>query len=265
MKFRWLFLAGLACAQAQAGGVTLPAGGLPNLVGVGVGSTPQYSGGDESVIGVVPGLRYVTESGRLVEWYGPVAQLNFGELEGWQWGPTVALRLGRKDVDDEVVARLHEIDTTLEAGAFFGYEYLNRSGIPWRARFGANVLTNAGQEYNGARFNVSGTFWLPLSERWMVGTGLGGSWASADFNRVYYGVTRDDANASGLPVYTPGAGMQQVFGWVGTIVQVHPHWYAGAMVFMQRLTGDAGDSPIVTERGDRNQLTFGVGLGYAWR
>ncbi|GLS06252.1 hypothetical protein GCM10007860_34280 [Chitiniphilus shinanonensis] len=255
----------LACAGAQASPVTLPAGGLPNLVGVGVGVTPQYSGADEEVVGVVPGLRYVTESGRLLEWYGPVAQYNFGELEGWQWGPVVALRLGRKDVDDDVVKHLHEIDNTFEFGGYFGYEYLHRDGIPWRVRVGANLLTNAGQEYDGARFNLAGTFWLPLSERWMIGAGGGASWASSDFNRVYYGVTAADAAASGLPVYTPGGGMQQVFGWVGTIVQLHQHWYGGAMVFVQRLSGDAGDSPIVTERGDRLQLTYGLGLGYAWR
>lgn len=37
------------------------------------------------------------------------------------------------------------------------------------------------------------------------------------------------------------------------------------MVYAQRLTGDAAASPIVTQRGTRNQLTYGVGIAYAWR
>jgi len=37
------------------------------------------------------------------------------------------------------------------------------------------------------------------------------------------------------------------------------------MIYMQRLTGGAGDSPIVTQRGTRNQITYGAGLAYAWR
>jgi outer membrane protein len=44
-----------------------------------------------------------------------------------------------------------------------------------------------------------------------------------------------------------------------------PRWFAGAGAFYQRLTGDAADSPIVTQRGDRNQWTVGGGIGYAWR
>lgn len=37
------------------------------------------------------------------------------------------------------------------------------------------------------------------------------------------------------------------------------------MVYAQRLAGDAADSPIVTQRGTRNQITYGIGLGYTWR
>jgi outer membrane protein len=35
--------------------------------------------------------------------------------------------------------------------------------------------------------------------------------------------------------------------------------------YAQRLTGDAANGPIVTQRGTRNQITYGVGLGYTWR
>ncbi|WP_148716099.1 MipA/OmpV family protein [Chitinolyticbacter meiyuanensis] len=254
----------LLSAPLLAQPLDLP-GSLPNLAGIGVGMTSDYSGSNDTMVGVVPGLRYVTADGHLLELYGPYAQYNLGQLQGWQWGPALSLRLGRENVDDEVVARIHEIDTTLEAGGFVGYEYLNRDGYPWRARAGVAVLTNAGVVYGGARATATGTLWLPVSPRVMVGGGLGASWVSADFNRTYYGVTDADAAASGLPGYTPGGGLQQWYGWLGMIVQLTPSWYGGAMAFLQRLSGDAGASPIVTERGDRDQWTYGVGLGYAWR
>lgn len=38
---------------------------------------------------------------------------------------------------------------------------------------------------------------------------------------------------------------------------------AGAMVYGQRLAGDGGDSPIMTRRGTRNQITYGAGVAYA--
>jgi len=37
------------------------------------------------------------------------------------------------------------------------------------------------------------------------------------------------------------------------------------MVYMQRITGDAADSPIVSQRGTRNQVTYGAGVAYAWK
>lgn len=253
-----------AAATAGATPPTLP-GALPSMAGLGVGSTTEFAGGKDRMVGVVPGLRYVTPGGRLLEWYGPYAQFNFGGLTGFQWGPAAGLRLGRNNVGDPVVARLHEIDTTVEAGGFIGYEYLNAGRIPWRLRGGINVMSNAGIVYGGARVNATGSLWVPLHHRLYAGAGLGASWVSGSFNRTYFGVTQADAAASGLPAYSPGGGLEQFTGWLALIWQLDKHWYGGAMVYGQRLTGAAADSPIVTQRGTRNQVTYGVGLAYAWR
>ncbi|EHP38070.1 MltA-interacting MipA [Cupriavidus basilensis OR16] len=258
------FALALMAGRAGAAPVDLP-NSLPNMVGGGIGSTTQYAGGKDRMIGVVPGLRYVTPGGHLFEWYGPYAQYNLGGVTGFQWGPSVALRLGRKDVDDPVVSQIHEIKTTVEAGGFMGYEYLNEGRVPYRLRVNVAVVTNAGVVYTGARASLNGTAWVPLHPRVYAGAGLGASWVSHGFNQTYYGVTPDDAARSGLPVYSPGGGLQQFTGWLGLIFQIDKSWYAGAMVYGQRLTGSAGDSPIVTQRGTRNQITYGAGLAYAWR
>lgn len=261
-------LAALVLAGASAAAIATPLslpGSLPNMAGLGIGSTTEFAGGKDRMVGVVPGLRYVTPGGRLLEWYGPYAQFNFGGLTGFQWGPAVGLRLGRNDVDDPVVARLHEIDTTVEAGGFIGYEYVNAGPVPWRLRGGVNVMTNAGIVYGGARVNATGSLWVPLHPRLYAGAGLGATWVSGSFNHTYFGVTQADAGASGLPAYSPGGGLEQFTGWLALIWQLDKHWYGGAMVYGQRLAGAAADSPIVTQRGTRNQITYGVGIAYAWR
>ncbi|MGO4762877.1 MipA/OmpV family protein [Cupriavidus sp. 2KB_3] len=262
-RFLGVLLAG-AASTAMASPFDLPST-IPNMFGLGVGSTTQYAGGNERMIGVLPGLRYTSESGRLLEWYGPYAQFNFGSLTGFQYGPAVSLRLGRNNVDDAVVARIHEIDTTVEAGGFISYEYIHSGGIPYRLRGGINVLTNAGIVYGGARVSATGTFWVPVHTRMMLGLGMGLTWVSGSFNRTYFGVTAEDSAASGLPVYTPGGGLQQGTGWLGAIYRIDKHWHAGAMVYYQRIAGSAADSPIVTQRGTRNQVTYGAGIAYAWR
>jgi len=258
-----LLLGGIA-GHADATPFDLP-GAIPNMVGLGIGSTTEYAGGNERMLGVLPGLRYTTDSGRLLEWYGPYAQFNFGHLTGWQYGPAVSLRLGRKDVDDPVVSRIHEIDTTVEAGGYIGYEYIASGAIPYRLRGGVNVMTNAGIEYGGVRVNATGTAWLPVSRRAFLGAGIGLTWVSRSFNQTYFGVTQADSTASGLPIYSPGGGLEQYTGWLAAIYQIDKHWFAGAMIYMQRIAGDAADSPIVSQRGTRNQITYGAGIAYAWK
>lgn len=238
---------------------------LPNFFGVGVGSTTEYAGGKDRIVGVVPGMRYVTSGGHLFEWYGTYAQYNFGSLSGFQWGPALALRLGRRDVDDPVVSQVHEVSTTVEGGGFVGYEYSHAGTMPYRLRGEVTVVTNAGYVYTGARVSLNTSAWFPLHARVLVGGGLGATWVSSGFNQTYYGVTPEDNAKSGLPVFSPGGGLNQVTGWIAGIYQFSPKWYAGAMVYYQRLTGDAADSPIVVQRGTRNQLTYGVGIAYAFR
>ncbi|CAG2138909.1 hypothetical protein LMG26411_01641 [Cupriavidus numazuensis] len=254
----------LAAASSVASPVDLP-GELPNMAGLGIGTTTEYAGGKDRMVGVVPGLRYVTPGGRLIEWYGPYAQFNFGGLTGFQWGPAASLRLGRSGVDDPVVSRIHDIDTTVEAGGWIGYEYLHEGSIPFRLRGGINVMTNAGIVYGGARVTANASAWVPVHRRVYAGLGLGATWVSDSFNRTYFGVTQADSAASGLPVYNPGGGLEQYTGWLALLYRIDKNWYAGAMVYAQRLAGDAADSPIVTQRGTRNQITYGIGLGYAWR
>jgi outer membrane scaffolding protein for murein synthesis (MipA/OmpV family) len=238
---------------------------LPNFIGGGIGSTTEYAGGKDRIVGVVPGMRYVTSGGHLLEWYGTYAQYNFGDLAGFQWGPALALRLGRRNVDDPVVSQVHSVDTTLEGGGFVGYEYSHVGDIPYRLRGEVTVVTNAGVVYSGARVSLNTSAWFPVHQRMFVGGGLGATWVSAGFNETYYGVTAEDAAKSGLPMYTPGGGLNQVTGWLAAIYQINPSWYAGAMIYYQRISGDAAASPIVTQRGTRNQLTYGVGIAYAFR
>jgi len=239
---------------------------LPNMIGFGIGATPAYSGADEYIAGIVPGGRYeFKDSSRFVEWYGPAGDMNLLDSPTWQFGPALGLRFGRSNVKDEVVARLPEVDATLEGGVMASWTHDNSSGIPWRLRIGAIALTDLGDTYSGLNASAFGSFWMPLSARVFVGLGGGVSWASASYNQAFYGVTDAGSAASGLPAFTPDQGLRQWYAWPAVIFQLNGPWYAGAALFYQRIAGDPADSPIVRERGDRNQLTGGIGIGYVWR
>ena len=110
---------------------------IPNLLGLGAGSTPEYAGAKHRVAGIAPGIRYQFEgSERFFEWYGTLADMNLIDSKAWQFGPALNLRLGRSDVDDEVVAKLPDVDTTVEGGVLASYTYVNTDGVPYGLRVG---------------------------------------------------------------------------------------------------------------------------------
>ncbi len=149
----------LAVTGLSHAAIDLPA--LPNLVGVGVGVTTQCTGCKDTLIGVMPALEYHS-SNYTLEWYGPLAQLDLGQAgSSFRWGPVVGLRLGRSNLDDPVLDALPGIHNTMEVGGFVGYEYLHVGGVPYRVRLYTYVMTNAGQEYTGARGSIYGSVWVP--------------------------------------------------------------------------------------------------------
>jgi outer membrane protein len=67
-----------------------------------------------------------------------------------------------------------------------------------------------------------------------------------------------------LPVYNAGGGLYS-YGAGGQLEYFwNPQWAAHAFVEYERLTGPAADSPLVTQRGSPNQLTFGLGATYSF-
>ena len=262
---RWIVVASALLVTGAAGAITLDFS--PKLVGFGVGMTPRYAGArDDSIWGVVPGVRYQFDNSRkFIEWYGPLGSFNVLESESWQFGPSLGLRLGRSDVEDPVVRRLPEVDTTIEGGAMVSWTRLNTTGVPWRLRVGVVALTDFGDTYSGLNTSFWSSLWVPLSPTVFVGLGGGFSWSSSSFNQAFFGVTPAGSAASRLPAYTPDSGVRQWYAWPSIVVRLSRHWFGGAGLFYQRLVGPAGDSPIVTQRGDRNQLTGGLGIGYVWQ
>ena len=248
---------------AAAAGPTLDV--VPNFVGFGIGSTPQWMGAKDKVTGFAPAARMQLSGARFVELYGPFVDVNLLDSPYWEFGPMLAYRVGRKDVDDPVVNTLPPIDGGVEAGLFAGAHYVNTQGVPWRVRAGVSVLTGVGGGATGTNVTPYASFWMPLGSTVFVGVGAGFTWASSGFMQQRFGVAPADAAVSGLPAFTAGSGVRQFYAWPAIVWRFSPQWFLAGGAFYQRLTGDAADSPIVSQRGDRNQWTVGGGIAYSWR
>jgi outer membrane protein len=250
-------------AQAQEG---LLADFIPNYAAFGIGSTTRYTGSSERVAIAGPLARYEFADKRyLLELVGPMLDLNLLSGSSWRFGPSGNLRFGRSEVEDPVVKQLPEIDATIELGAYLAWTYLQEGPRPWAVRAGVHVWRDVGNVSDGWTATAGGSFWLPLSAQLFVGVGAGLSWGDSAFMRTYYGVDEVGSAASGLPVYRPGGGVRQWYAWPSMIYRVDEHWLVGGGLFYQYLVGGAADSPIVRDRGERGQLSYGIGVGYAWK
>jgi outer membrane protein len=89
---------------------------------------------------------------------------------------------------------------------------------------------------------------------------------SSGFVDAYFGISDEEAFTSPnfYPPYDPGGGIYSV-GVGGQILKDFGNGFRGSVFGEYRyLTGDAADSPIVIQNGDRNQFQTGVSLSYTF-
>jgi len=251
-------------ARAQEG---LLDGALPegNVAALAVGFYPDYIGSDDYSIGAVPLARWKFQGERAVTLIANQLRVNVLDVEGWRFGPTGILRFGRTDVDDDVVARVHEVDPSLDVGLFVGYDW-HPPGEP-RIRLGASAWTlwNVTDTENGGwtvGASVYGAY--PIALPLTLAGGGGFTYGSGSYMRNNFGITPADSAASGLPIYTPENGVRDVRGWLVLLLHLSPRWTVGAGLLYSWLADEAGRSPIVRDRGSRNQFVGGAGVMYFW-
>jgi outer membrane protein len=256
---------GMVTQGAQAEDLVIPLElPQPNFVGVGIGGYPDYFGSDEQALGAAPIARISLGGNRFARLVVNDLRVNLLDHPNWQLGPAAVYRFGRKDVDDRVVRKVHEIDKSLSLGAFGGYIWKDPGEIRRQAGVGGWALGDASGAYDGWTAGLNAFAMQPVARMVSLAGGAAFSYGSENYMDEYFGVTAADSLASGLPIYTPGGGVRDVRGWLVAVVHLGPQWHVGAGVMYSRLVGDAADSPLVSDRGSASQWVYGVGGLYAW-
>ena len=265
-----LIVAGWA-SPAAAGGdfpIPLPIDHLPNAVAVGVGFAPTWLGSDDDFLGAAPAASFGTPLGR-VNLVGNYVALNLLEERfdagGWRFGPAAIYRFGRSDVDDPVVARLPEIDDSVELGLNLGYQFVDAQNPVRRLNVGADLTFDVTQGDGAAALNLFARAIHPLP--WPGGAAMAlvsATLVDDAYAERFFSISAAGSAASGLPVFDasgPGRDLRVGFG---ILQSLSPRWHLGAGGVYSRLIGDAAATPITARRGDPDQFLFGLGLAYAW-
>ncbi|WP_448660014.1 MipA/OmpV family protein [Sphingomonas sp. CJ99] len=230
--------------------------------------SPVWQGSTEAALSIFPDLRLNYRD----EIFASVPDgigWNAVRSDGWRAGPVVKLRFGRDERNggspflisggSDALLGLGDVAAAGEAGGFvekrFGPRQQLRVRSELRQGFGghqglvADLSASAGGRIGRAIWSL----------------GPRATLASRDYVQTYFGVTPAQSAASGITAFRADGGLVSV-GVGGTVIRPVGRSYVVTLFGgADRLSGDAGGSTLVQERGERMQLTVGLGLSRRFR
>jgi outer membrane protein len=220
---------------------------------------PAFEGSSRYIFNPLP-LFSLRRAGKAARFRTPRdgASISAVDVGGFHFGPVGRFRNARKESDDyEALRGLGDVDWTLELGVFAEYwpgDWL-RTRVEVRRGFGG---------HEGFVADLSADLVVPLWESVTLSGGPRMTLSDAKATQPYFGIDTVQSAASGLPVFDAKGGFHSIGAGVQARYQWNPQWAVRAYVEYDRLMGDAAASPLVTERGSANQVTFGLGVTYSF-
>ena len=234
-----------------------PVWALDGMVGLGVGTAPDYEGSEDYTAVPMFMFQHNYDSGRFVKLMGPNLKVNLLADKQFSLGPVLNYRFERDDVDNDRVDRMKKVDAAFEAGVFGGVNINN-------VLLGLELLADVSDEHDGYLVQANAGYrWKAMPEL-TVTPGVFLTYADSDYMDTYFGVDSGDAVRSGLPYYSADSGLKDV--GVNLVAHYTPweQWGVMGMFSYKALLNDAKDSPIVDDEGDDKQFMLGLMVTYRW-
>lgn len=239
-------------ALEQQGLNQRPAAGTWNVaLGAGLADRPDYPGSSHYQVRPVP-LVSISYGDRLA--VGPFG-LGFAALDwnGLRAGPVLGIEAGRRESVDSHLNGLGDISTSVTGGAFVSY----RVGVFDIYATARQAINDSGSGLSGlVQFNFRQAL-VPRKLEFIAGPDM--EFGNREHEQTWFGVTAAQSLQSGLPVYTPGGGVNTVGIHAALTYRASEHVSWRAFTNLKDLTGQAADSPIVERR---IEYVFGLGAAY---
>lgn len=185
---------------------------------------------------------------------------------GWKAGPLIKPRFGRREENggspfqiaggSDALRGMGDIGVAGEAGGFVEKRFGGRQ--QWRAR--AEVRQGFGA-HEGVVGDVSLAY-AGREGRVLYSVGPRATFASADYMQTYFGVDSGQSARTGLAVSRMDGGLVS-YGLGASAVRPLDRRRAVALFAgIDRLGGDAADSALIRERGQRTQFTAGIAYSF---
>ena len=251
MKTQSLYLIGLttaaalvsAQAHAQAFGFyrspALPGMTQGGSAGFAVVGGRQYLGSNESRTMLVPTFDYQWANGVCVG-VGNGLGINLSRNPQSSYGLRLTADFGRDEKRSAALAGMGDIRARPEIGGFANFRVADGWELASSIRYGA------GNDRKGLVVDLGLNMSHALSPSLRFNAGVATAWANRA--QSYFGVNALQAANSGYTVFNPSAGLRDIRFGVALNYTIAPNWSLTGGVSLNRLLGDAKDSPIVRDR-----------------
>ena len=230
----------------QAGDTKIP----DNHIGAFFGMAPSYSGSNRFSKVALPDIDVTIDKQIFINTDNGVGAYLINQ-DGWTFGPSMFVRLGRYQMSQSSLRGLHTIKSTPEIRLSGGYDF----GV-WdvSAAFSHDVEGGGGNT-----FELKASTTLPVASKLYVMPSVSMMLADREFMNTWYGITEGESAQTRYKAYHPRSGIESVGSAVSVTYLLDKNWAPFAKVDLRYLMGPAANSPIT---GNRVQATFGVGMSY---
>ena len=185
------------------------------------------------------------------------ASIGIWETDKFRFGPTLKVKLPRDQDDHADLRGLGDVDWAVELGVFA--EYWPRDWLRGRVELRQGI-----GGHDGLVADVLADVVVPVTPKLTLSAGPRLSIESKEAVSPYFSITSVQSAASGLPVYDAGGGVHAYGAGAQARYQWNTRWASHVFVEYKRLAGDAADSPLVVQRGTKDQFQVGIGLSYSF-
>jgi len=274
-----MLLAGPALAQEDPGRAA-PAIDPAELdgdrltIGLGAAVVPSYEGSDKMVIAPVPaamgrvsGINFTVRGNRA---WADVIPTPGGPGWDFQLGPLVSINFNRNSrIGNSQVEALGKIPVAIEGGGYVG---IGRQGVFTsdydKFTFSVGYVHDVGKVHRSYVITPSLDYGTPLSRKAFVAINLSADYMGEGYADTYFSVTPAGSAASGLPVFSAGKGWKDWSLGAVAMVSLTGDLTGGLQavggVNYRRLLNDAGESPVTSIAGSRDQWAGVLGLAYTF-
>jgi outer membrane scaffolding protein for murein synthesis (MipA/OmpV family) len=185
-------------------------------------------------------------------------------------GPVGRVRFDRtRQIRDPAVAALGKLDTAIEVGGNIGFS-VSRITNPYDVlSFGVDMRWDVNGAHRGRVIMPTVSFLTPVSRAAAVAIAVTAEHVDDKYASYYYSVTPAGRARSGLPVYNARSGFKNVGTTLMGFYDLNGDLTDGGLALVggvsySRLLGDVADSPIVSLRGAKDQLTGALGVAFTF-